>query len=100
VSTDFSGCLKPSRRRRSERCKYAIHYILDKSGRSRLQQDLKHSLAAQVRDPLWFLARQWQLGEFRGEDAALARLHPVRRPLFAHRRLGLEADDGMVGAIT
>lgn len=26
-------------------------------------------LAAPVRDPLWFLTRQWQLGEFRGEDA-------------------------------
>lgn len=28
------------------------------------------SLAAQVRDPAWLLARQWQLGEFLGEDAA------------------------------
>jgi hypothetical protein len=27
------------------------------------------TLAARVRDPLWLLARQWQLGEFRGEDA-------------------------------
>jgi len=27
------------------------------------------SLAAEVRDPVWLLARQWQLGEFRGEDA-------------------------------
>lgn len=27
-------------------------------------------LAAQVRDPLWFLTRQWQFGEFQGEDAA------------------------------
>jgi hypothetical protein len=26
-------------------------------------------LQAQVRDPLWFLARQWQLGEFAGNDA-------------------------------
>ena len=26
-------------------------------------------LAAPIRDPLWFLTRQWQLGEFRGEDA-------------------------------
>ena len=23
-----------------------------------------------MRDPLWFLTRQWQLGEFQGEDAA------------------------------
>lgn len=27
------------------------------------------SLAADIRDPLWFLARQWQVGEFQGEDA-------------------------------
>ncbi|MFZ1927459.1 MAG: hypothetical protein WAU42_15130, partial [Solirubrobacteraceae bacterium] len=27
------------------------------------------SLQAQVRDPLWMLSRQWQVGEFAGEDA-------------------------------
>jgi hypothetical protein len=27
------------------------------------------SLRAEVRDPLWFLTRQWQLGEFEGDDA-------------------------------
>jgi hypothetical protein len=26
-------------------------------------------LTAPIRDPLWFLTRRWQLGEFRGEDA-------------------------------
>lgn len=31
--------------------------------------DLANALAARVRDPAWFLARQWQLGEFQGEDA-------------------------------
>src|SRR5437588_12397929 len=25
-------------------------------------------LAAQIRDPFWMLARQWQLAEFQGED--------------------------------
>src|SRR5271156_4967317 len=30
---------------------------------------LKKSLQAQVRDPLWMLARQWQVGEFLGADA-------------------------------
>jgi hypothetical protein len=30
---------------------------------------LEGTLSARVRDPLWFLTRQWQLGEFRGEDA-------------------------------
>ncbi|MGC4070207.1 MAG: hypothetical protein QM784_37215 [Polyangiaceae bacterium] len=31
--------------------------------------DLRGSLAAEIRDPLWFLTRQWQLGELQGEDA-------------------------------
>lgn len=31
---------------------------------------LQRGLEATVRDPLWLLARQWQLGEFQGEDAA------------------------------
>jgi hypothetical protein len=30
---------------------------------------LARSLQAQVRDPLWMLTRQWQLGEFEGNDA-------------------------------
>jgi hypothetical protein len=30
---------------------------------------LSRSLEAQIRDPLWLLARQWQVGEFLGADA-------------------------------
>ncbi len=30
--------------------------------------EMKHSLQARIHDPLWLLARQWQLGEFQGED--------------------------------
>lgn len=30
---------------------------------------LQRSLQAQIRDPLWMLARQWQVGEFLGADA-------------------------------
>ncbi len=33
-------------------------------------RSLTRSLSAQVRDALWFLTRQWQFGEFQGEDAA------------------------------
>lgn len=33
-------------------------------------RDLNDTLAAKLRDPLWLLTRQWQFGEFRGEDAA------------------------------
>lgn len=38
-------------------------------GRPRID-DFERSLRAEVRDPLWFLTRQWQFGEFQGEDAA------------------------------
>lgn len=37
------------------------------------------SLRAEVRDPLWMLTRQWQLGEFRGDDAG--------SPIFTRVRL-------------
>src|SRR5512134_177534 len=30
--------------------------------------DLNKGLQARVYDPLWLLARQWQIGEFQGED--------------------------------
>jgi hypothetical protein len=33
-------------------------------------QDFTRSLRAEVRDPLWFLTRQWQMGELEAEDAA------------------------------
>jgi hypothetical protein len=45
-------------------------------GRPR-SDDLARPLRAEVRDPAWMLARQWQFGEFEGEDAGapiLARL--------------------------
>lgn len=32
-------------------------------------EDLSRPLQARVHDPLWLLARQWQSGEFHGEDA-------------------------------
>ena len=31
--------------------------------------DLTTALQARTHDPLWFLARQWQLGEMLGDDA-------------------------------
>lgn len=34
--------------------------------------DFDRSLRAEVRDPLWMLCRQWQFGEFDGEDAGSA----------------------------
>jgi hypothetical protein len=45
---------------------------------------INDTLAARIHDPLWFLARQWQLGEFQGDDAGSPRLleiggtsHPI-----------------------
>jgi len=51
--------------------------------------DFTRSLRAEVRDPLWMLTRQWQMGEFQGEDAAtpvgarlLSRLQHADRMVF------------------
>jgi hypothetical protein len=35
-------------------------------------EDFDRSLKAEIRDALWMLTRQWQFGEFQGEDAATA----------------------------
>jgi hypothetical protein len=43
---------------------------------------MQRSLQAQVRDPLWFLARQWQMGEFLGDDAG----SPVQATLGVEQR--------------
>lgn len=43
---------------------------------------MQRSLQAQVRDPLWFLARQWQMGEFLGDDAG----SPVQAALGVEQR--------------
>jgi hypothetical protein len=46
-------------------------------GRPRATKNFDRALKAEVRDPLWLLSRQWQLGEFEGDDAGspvLARL--------------------------
>ena len=50
--------------------------------------EMKTSLQAAVYDPLWLLARQWQFGEFRGEDngtPVLARWRAEVAPLTRYR---------------
>lgn len=42
---------------------------LEPRSRTNLEQ---RTLEARVHDPLWLLARQWQFGEFKGEDAGSA----------------------------
>ena len=40
-------------------------------GRTR-ERDFERALRAEIRDPMWMLARQWQTGEYQGEDAGTA----------------------------
>lgn len=56
-------------------------------------RDFTRSLRAEIRDPLWMLTRQWQFGEFKGEDAAscvtsrIAFEHePIDRVAFGHQK--------------
>src|SRR5262245_52515239 len=46
------------------------------------------ALKAEVRDALWMLTRQWQLGEFRGDDAGspvFAKVHAATTRLTKYR---------------
>src|SRR5690554_1877324 len=46
--------------------------------------DFDRALKAEVRDPLWMLTKQWQMGEFRGDDAgspAFAKIQMATTPL-------------------
>jgi hypothetical protein len=50
--------------------------------------DFDRSLRVEIRDPLWFLTRQWQFGEFEGEDAGSpidARIAYETAPLDGYR---------------
>ena len=50
--------------------------------------DFERALRAEVRDALWMLARQWQLGELEGDDAGspvLAKLHTRVTELTGYR---------------
>lgn len=51
-----------------ERSTPAITRFNRLEGRPRAHQ-FERALRAEIRDPLWMLTRQWQLGEFRGDDA-------------------------------
>lgn len=47
-------------------------------------RDFARALEARVHDPLWLLARQWQVGEFKGDDAgslSAARLEIATTPV-------------------
>src|SRR5512146_1453283 len=44
--------------------------------------DFDRGIQAEIADPLWFLGRQWQMGEHQGEDAG----SPVRVSAWVARR--------------
>lgn len=50
--------------------------------------DFSRTLKAEIRDPLWMLTRQWQMGEFRGDDAGspvFAKIHLTSAPLTGYQ---------------
>jgi hypothetical protein len=52
------------------------------------REDFSRALKAEVRDALWMLARQWQVGEFRGDDAGspiFTKVHLTRTMLKKYR---------------
>jgi hypothetical protein len=70
---------------------------------------IEEGLAARVHDPLWLLARQWQLGEFNGKDAGTPAIVQVagtstainawrgaKQPAWSPLDAGLEPLDSLV----
>ena len=50
--------------------------------------DFDRALKAEIRDPLWMLTRQWQMGEFEGDDAGspvMAKVHLETTQLTKYR---------------
>jgi hypothetical protein len=71
----------------SERLFPAITQLNRLEGRPRTRQ-FDQSLKAEVRDALWMLTRQWQMGEFEGDDAGspfFAKMHLQSAPLTKYR---------------
>lgn len=63
-------------------------------GRAR-QADFSRSLRAEIRDPLWMLTRQWQLGEFKGSDGGSAAKVRVQIDTARLDRFAARANDGV-----
>jgi hypothetical protein len=60
-------------------------------GRPRAAKNFDRALKAEVRDALWMLTRQWQLGEFEGDDAGspvLAKMRLDTTRLYKYRADG------------
>ena len=46
----------------------SVDHQLDSSGARSSDADMAASSNARLFDPLWFMTRQWQMGEFQAED--------------------------------
>ncbi len=63
-------------------------------GRPR-RHDFERALKAEIRDPLWMLTKQWQMGEFEGDDAGsavFAKVHVETTRLTKYRAVGQAAE--------
>lgn len=56
--------------------------------------DIREELEARVKDPLWFLARQWQTGEFEAEDGGRPVLIQADTEEFAFEALHFAGGNG------
>ena len=56
--------------------------------------DIREELEARVKDPLWFLARQWQIGEFEAEDGGRPVLIQADTEEFAFEALHFAGGNG------
>src|SRR5262245_10685861 len=57
--------------------------------------DFERALRAEIRDPLWLLTKQWQMGEFQGDDAGspvFAKMHIETTRLTKYRAAGNPAE--------
>ena len=57
--------------------------------------DFVRALRAEIRDPLWMLTKQWQMGEFEGDDAGspiFAKVHMTTSRLTKYRAAGDEVE--------
>ncbi len=61
------------------------------------KEDFDRSLLAEVRDPLWMLCRQWQFGEFKGEDAGSSVQAKVQLDTTRINRFAVKTEDRLAG---
>ena len=59
------------------------------------EADMRTTLSARVFDPLWLLARQWQVGEFQGEDVGTPVLARVRAKVMNGVRTRIQEELGL-----